>query len=223
MDKTSALRDEILARIASGEWPHGHRLPTEREFAAAHRLSRSTVRRTLAQLKARGLISQTVGSGTYVAAPGGEANGVERLQDDAMTTSPAQLMAARLALEPAIAALVVEHARPADFEHMRLCCERAEAADSFEDFETWDAALHEAIAAAAHNPLIENVFSLMNHARSHASWGVLKRRSLTDERRKAYQREHRALVDALCERDAMRATETARTHLLHVRRNLLGY
>ncbi|MFY8087294.1 MAG: FCD domain-containing protein [Rubrivivax sp.] len=50
----------------------------------------------------------------------------------------------------------------------------------------------------------------------------MKKRSVTPERRLAYQREHRALVDALSDRDAERARALTLEHLVHVRRNLLG-
>lgn len=222
MDKAATLREHVHQQLRSGAWAPGHRLPTERALGEQFGLSRSTVRRALAELKARGLIVQTVGSGTYVSDPAAPADAAEALRDEAATTSPAQLMAARVALEPAIVGMVVQHATPADFAHMLHCCEEAEAATSFEAFEVWDGRLHEAIAAATHNPFIDSVFRLMNAARSHASWGALKRRSLTPERRLAYQREHRELVEALADRDAARATECARRHLVHVRENLLG-
>ena len=70
---------------------------------------------------------------------------------------------------------------------MDECNERAEAATTLEEFERWDAALHEAIAAAAHNSFVAGVFRLMNEARAQGEWGVLKRRSATPERRLAYQ------------------------------------
>ncbi|MFN7195818.1 MAG: FCD domain-containing protein, partial [Hylemonella sp.] len=63
---------------------------------------------------------------------------------------------------------------------------------------------------------------LMNQARAQGEWGELKRRSVTPERRAAYQREHRALVAALRARDLPAAQARTREHLLHVRRNLLG-
>jgi len=117
---------------------------------------------------------------------------------------------------------VVQHGTPADFLLMEQACDRAEAAHSFEEFEIWDTRLHELLACATHNLFIEKVFALMTAARSQDSWGVLKRRSLTPERRLAYQREHRALVEALKDRDANRAMDLVRRHLVHVRENLLG-
>jgi DNA-binding FadR family transcriptional regulator len=136
--------------------------------------------------------------------------------------SPAELMSARLLLEPALVEMVIGNATAADFARMDECNRLAEAATSFEAFEKWDAALHEAIAEASHNGFITGVFRLMNEVRGQSEWGLLKRRSATPERRLEYQREHRALVAALKARDAERARAMCLAHLVHVRRNMLG-
>ncbi|QKQ46364.1 MULTISPECIES: FadR/GntR family transcriptional regulator [Achromobacter] len=222
MDKASALRAVIIENLHSGAWPAGHRLPTERALSEQFGISRSTVRRTLSELKSEGLISQRVGSGTYVNPPSSLAQVEAVLRGEVLSTSPAELMAARLVLEPAIAALVVQHGTPADFAAMQNACDEAEAAAGFEAFEIWDAKLHELMATATHNLFIEKVFALMTAARSQATWGALKRKSLTPERRESYQAEHREIVEALRDRDAERAMEAVRRHLLHVRDNLLG-
>ena len=62
----------------------------------------------------------------------------------------------------------------------------------------------------------------MNLVRAQGEWGALKRRSATPERRRAYEREHRALVAALRDRDGELAGALCLAHLAHVRRNLLG-
>jgi DNA-binding FadR family transcriptional regulator len=223
MDATASLRDTILENLKSRTWRAGHRIPTERALSEQFGLSRSTVRRVLLDFKRRRLITQTVGSGTYVSeqvhellaelAPGGSAQ----------STSPAELMSARLVLEPAIIEMVIGNATAADFARMDDCNHRAEAATTLEEFERWDAALHEAIANAAHNSFIAGVFRLMNEVRSQSEWGMLKRRSATPERRLEYQQEHRALVAALRDRDAERARALCFSHLVHVRTNMLGY
>lgn len=66
------------------------------------------------------------------------------------------------------------------------------------------------------------MFALIDQARSQDDWGALKRNSLTPGRRHAYETEHRAIVEALRDRDLARAVESTKAHLLHVRRNLLG-
>lgn len=223
MDNAEALRQAILDNLKSRQWRAGQRLPTERHLSAQYGLSRSTVHRVLTDLKRRRLITQTVGSGTYVAdqvqqalaelAPGGPAQ----------LTSPAELMSARLVLEPAIVEMVIGNATAADFRRMDECNARAEQATTLEDFEHWDAMLHEAIADAAHNGFVSAVFRLMNEVRAQGEWGVLKRRSATPERRLEYEQEHRALVAALKDRDATRARALCQAHLMHVRTNMLGY
>jgi len=224
MDAAAHLRDTIIDKLRSHTWRAGHRIPTERALSEEFGLSRSTVRRVLLDFKRRRLITQTVGSGTYVAeqvhsalAELGPAPG------PAQQVSPSELMSARLVLEPALIETVIGNATAADFARMEECNHHAERSTTLEEFEKWDAALHEAIAEAAHNGFITGIFRLMNEVRSTGEWGVLKRRSATPARRLEYQQEHRALVAALKERDGERARALCLAHLVHVRTNMLGY
>lgn len=222
MDSAALLREIIVKNLKSGTWRAGHRIPTERQLCEQFGMGRSTVRRVLGQLKDAQLITQTVGSGTYVS--DGVSGALARLSTGAaaLASSPAELMEARLSLEPSIVEMVIRNATSADFARMEQCCDKAEAAGSLDEFEHWDGLLHEIIAEAAHNTFISNVFRLLNEARAQGEWGMLKRKSVTPERRAEYQREHRALVAALLDRDLATATALTREHLLHVRHNLLG-
>ncbi len=62
------VADGILARIASGEWGPGHRLPGERQLAEDMGVSRVSVRAALQSLKTRGLLDAVQGGGTRVIA-----------------------------------------------------------------------------------------------------------------------------------------------------------
>jgi len=221
MTTPDVLREALLDGLKAGTWRAGHRIPTERELSERYGLGRSAVRRVLSQLKAQGLITQTVGSGTYVNEPR-PLHAPDAALDD-LHTSPSELMEARIALEPAVIELVIRNATTADIARMDHCCAEAEAATTLEAFEHWDRELHEVIAESAHNAFVMHLFRTMSRARSEAEWGMLKRRSVTPERRTEYQLEHRAIVSALRDRDIARAEELTRGHLLHVRRNLLGY
>jgi DNA-binding FadR family transcriptional regulator len=223
VDGALALREAILENLTTRKWRAGHRIPTERELSGQYGLSRSAVRRVLADMKEKRLITQTVGSGTYVSEQVVEALAAVANSAGRLPTSPAELMSARFVLEPAIVAMVIGNATSVDFARMHECCANGEAAKTLEQFEHWDGMLHEVIADAAHNSFISQVFRLMNQVRATGEWGALKRRSATPERRREYQQEHRALVAALQDRDGMRATELCLEHLAHVRRNLLGY
>ncbi|MFO1328236.1 MAG: FCD domain-containing protein [Rubrivivax sp.] len=221
-ERAEVLRQAILEKLRTRQWRAGQRLPTERDLGQQYGLSRSAVRRVLGELKRRRLITQTVGSGTYVSEQVQQALAEMAPAAPLAATSPAELMSARLLFEPAIVEMVIGSATAADFERMDECNDQAEGAATPEAFEHWDAALHEAIADAAHNPFVASVFRLMNDVRATAEWGVLKRRSATPERRAEYQRQHRELVAALKDRDAERARALCRQHLVTVRTALLG-
>lgn len=223
MSLSTPLRDALLDQLKSGRWRAGDRLPTERELAERFELSRTTVRKALLELKQQGLIQQTVGSGTYVSDAANARLAKSVQQDSSLYTSPAELMEARLAIEPAIIEMAIRNANATDLARMDHCCEEAENARTLEAFEHWDAELHQAIADAAHNSFVGSVFQLMKTVRAQSDWGQLKKKSVTPERRLAYQAEHREIVGALRDRDAVRARESTLAHLLRVRHNLLGY
>lgn len=210
--------------IRSGRLGEGMRLPPERELSEEFGASRGAVRRVLANLKERGLIRQTVGSGTFVL-PGASAPmpaGADAPKRDVVQTSPAELMEARLLIEPLMPGLIVRYATVADFARMNECIEWSEAAQTIEEFEHWDGELHRAFAVATHNTFFLRVLELTNEVREQGEWGRLKRKSLTPERRTHYEAQHRAIVDALRDRDAELACELLTSHLRQIQQNLFG-
>ena len=214
------LKEMLLADLRNGRWRPGERLPAERQMMESFNVGRSTVRRALNQMKGMGLITQTVGSGTYVAPDAMTRLPQAEAAPPVVATSPAELMEARMAFEPALVEMVIRNANGADFAAMEHCLCMAEKATGFEQFEHWDGALHRSLAEATHNSIVLTVFRLMNEERERAEWGQLKRQSLTPERRRAYEIEHRTLVGALRERNAPLARKAIQAHLAHVQRNL---
>jgi GntR family transcriptional regulator, histidine utilization repressor len=63
------IRSEIEARIASGEWPPGHRIPYEHELVIHYGCARATVGKALAELVRTGLLERRRKAGTFVAYP----------------------------------------------------------------------------------------------------------------------------------------------------------
>ena len=220
-DPAYLLKEELLENLREGRWRPGEKLPTERQLSESFGVGRSTVRRVLRQLKELGLITQIVGSGTYI----GEelAEKLPKPEPLDLGISPAELMDARLIFEPGLIDLVVRNGTATDLAGMEECCLKAEQAETLEKFEYWDNAFHQKIAEATHNQFVISVFELMAKVRERGEWGLLKQKSVTPERRDAYQREHRALWAALKNRDAEAARASIHSHLIHVRRNLLGY
>ncbi|HLJ72827.1 MAG TPA: histidine utilization repressor [Roseiarcus sp.] len=73
----SSLHQRILAdieaRILSGEWPPGHRIPFEHELTVQYRCSRMTVSKVLTQLAKAGLVARRRKAGTFVTRPHSQA------------------------------------------------------------------------------------------------------------------------------------------------------
>ncbi|RZS78007.1 FadR/GntR family transcriptional regulator [Pigmentiphaga kullae] len=213
------LMHHLLGEISSGRLHVGVKLPPERELSQRFAISRGSVRRVLADLRTRGLIIQSVGSGTFVA-EGAQALAGGPAPAPEVSTSPAELMEARLLIEPLMPALIARNANAADFARMQQCVEESEIAASIEAFEHWDGELHKSFAEATHNSFFLQILELTNRVREQGEWGRLKRRSLTPERRAQYQRQHRAIVEALKDRDAAQARDLLLGHLQQIRQNL---
>jgi DNA-binding FadR family transcriptional regulator len=220
----------ILAESGRAGLGPGSRLPTERQLAVDLGVTRSGIRLALAALEADGFISREVGRGTFLrdAAAGalaaarddppGGLGGRPAVPDFA----PADVMTVRRLIEPQALPFVVLWATARDFAEMERCVVGGDQAASYEEFETWDLALHRCIIAAAHSPLLAALYDVVESARHGQVWGDLKRRSATRHRREFYQEDHRSIVAALRARDADTAVEAMRTHLTRVAGHLLG-
>ena len=212
-----SLRELLVQGAESGTLGPGSKLPTERALVEQLSAPRSAVRRALENLEHEGLITRHVGRGTFLT------EAVTHKVDGAPAdTSPAEIMQVRLLLEPQVAVLAARMATQADLDRITACLDAGGASADFEGFEVWDARLHRAIAEAAHNGLLMNMFDVLNTARALPVWGTLKRRTSSPERRACYHREHTAIVDALRDRDPDGARQAMAAHLQNVSDNLLG-
>jgi DNA-binding FadR family transcriptional regulator len=212
------VRDFIVSGIRSGAYRANAKLPTERALSEQLGVPRSAVRDALAVLESGGTITRIIGSGTYVKDHGSQS----ATEAAPPAASPAEIMEARLLLEPQLAQLAAINADQSDFARFDECIRHGDAADDFEAFEHWDAALHQAIATSTHNRLVIELYAMITRARDLTEWGELKRRSLSAERRDHYRREHHEIVAALQARNVATAEAALLGHLARVRRNLLG-
>ena len=212
-----SLRALVADGARDGSWAPGAKLPTERALVERLDAPRSAIRRALEALERDGVVIRHVGRGTFLTEAA-----VQQVDGAPADTSPAEIMQVRLLLEPQVAGFAARVATQADLDHITECLTGGGDSDDFEGFETWDAKLHRAIAKAAHNGLLMNMFDVLNTARALPVWGTLKRRTSSGERRLCYHNEHTSIVDALCDRDPDAAEAAMRHHLQHVSDNLLG-
>ena len=223
-DQMRDVAESILLSAFHSGLRNGRRLPTERELAHALKLSRTTIRNAMALLESEGVVSREVGRGTFLRRDPHVALGTEVPPSPTPSVvgnvSPADVMSARLLIEPAALAATVENATASDFEEIERCLVGGDDATDFDEFERWDLALHHAFVHASHNPLIENMYHFIAEARLSVTWGSLKRRSDSPERRALYRKQHREIAQALANRDGRAAREAMLRHLDAVESNL---
>jgi DNA-binding FadR family transcriptional regulator len=221
-DAIASIIETIESNIEQGLWKPGFRLPTERELELQLGVARNTLRKSLKKLEEDGKIIRQIGRGSFVAEPAETGNALTSLLTQVLGSSPSEVMEIRLILEPWAAGLAATRATAADLTQMRNCIAHAAVAPDVPTFEKWDGELHQTIISSAKNGLLAGLYEAINTVRHQPEWMKLKERTVTDERRAAYHRQHGEIVDALAERDPDKAARLIREHLVAVRVSLLG-
>ncbi len=215
---SAAIAARLRQAILDGKYADGERLPAERNLAQHFEASRSTVREALRRLEESRLVTRRIGSGTFV-------NHRPALDQSEIVevTSPVELIEVRLAVEPQMARLAVVNATQRDLERMGEALERVESCGGDRElFSRADERFHIMLAECTRNPLMVWLYRQINDVRSHALWNGMKDKILTEARIAEYNRQHRVLYEALCNRDVDAATQIIAAHLEKARRDLLG-
>jgi DNA-binding FadR family transcriptional regulator len=211
---------QLRAWLVQQELPPSTRLPPERELSELLGVTRGELRKALAILESHGELWRHVGKGTFIGArPVAEMTSVAAI---AAQTNPAEVMRARLAVEPELAREAALHATADDIAEMRLCVVGARRAETWRQYENWDNRLHRAIAEAAHNALLLAVFDTVNAVRRTVVWGRLRDESPHPPADHHSFAEHAAIVDTIEERDRGAAAQRMRQHLESVQALLLA-
>lgn len=218
-DRGEGALTQLRAWLAQRRLPPSTRLPTEREFCEILGVSRGDLRKALASLERQGELWRHVGKGTFIGArPVAE---LASIADIAGQTNPAEVMRARLVIEPELAREAALHATADDIAEMQLSAAGARRAETWRQYETWDNRLHRTIAEGAHNALLLAVFDTLNAVRRAVVWGRLRDEDPKPPADHHSFAEHEAIVTAIEERDLAAAASLMRTHLKQVQALLL--
>jgi DNA-binding FadR family transcriptional regulator len=219
-DRGQSALIQLRAWLAQRKLAPGARLLPERELAEALGVSRGDLRKALAILERQGELWRHVGKGTFIGArPAAEVASVAAI---ASQSNPAEVMRARLAVEPELAREAALHATCGDMAEMRLCVAGARGAETWRQYEAWDNRLHRSIAQAAHNALLLAVFDTLNAVRRAVVWGRLRDDGPKPPADHHSFAEHAAIVEAIENRDLAAASQRMRAHLEMVRRLLVA-
>ncbi|GHE11201.1 FadR/GntR family transcriptional regulator [Streptomyces alanosinicus] len=149
--------DRLRDRIAAGHWPVGGKLPGETTLAKELGVGRSTVREALRALAGAGLVRPRHGAGVFVIAVEPAEDWPTRLGRAAVT----DVYEVRMGVEVQAARLAAQRRTPEDVTALRAALKgrRAAAAAADTAFVDADIALHTAVVAAAHNPVLTDLFT----------------------------------------------------------------
>lgn len=211
-----AVADHIRRMILEGSLQPGERLLSERELAAKLDVSRPSLRSALNKLIAAGLLIADAQGVTYVSDAVGKT-----LRDPLiplMETAEARtaFVELRSIVEAAAAAFAAERASDLDREAIHKCFEAMVAAHHGQDVDEiarTDAELHIAIYEASHNlVLLHFMHTMESILRSNV---YLNRKNLYEQRtqKESQLAEHRAIYEAIMDRDAPRARAAALKHM----------
>jgi DNA-binding FadR family transcriptional regulator len=148
----------LRARLRSGEFAPGDRLPNEVRLAAEFGVGRSSVREAVRLLVQDGLLDVRHGSGTFVAAADTGTGDVRQLVRRARVL---EVYEVRRALEVEAARLAAQRVRPEDVDRLRAGLrERQDRRDGDPAvFVEADLAFHRAVVELSGNALLLSLFT----------------------------------------------------------------
>src|SRR5438309_4301504 len=217
-----SLTGELVARLAdditSGKIAPGSRLPTEQELIAATGVSRTVVREAVAALRAEGLVVTRQGVGAFVPE---NARRPLRIDVDPLSSLRAVLdvMELRTGIQIEAAGLAADRGSASQIRRIVECFDAVGAAlKRGDDAITQDFALHCSIADATGNPqfrrFLEHLGRVIIPRQTIRGGPGIAKRAYSE----TFQREHRAIVQAIRNRAVLQARAATRRHLLSTRK-----
>ncbi len=192
--RTQQVVDHIRSLIENGTLQPGDKIPPEREFARALKISRASLRTGIGYLAAMGVMKVKHGVGTFVAdGPAEFGKASLSLMGALHGFQSWQMFEARMILESQVAALAAERGK--EEHHAAMSEEVAEmfaAMDAPADYLIHDVLFHRIIAQASGNPILAALSETITSA-------------LYDKRRKTVERSTDLRESAEMHREIYRA------------------
>jgi GntR family transcriptional regulator, transcriptional repressor for pyruvate dehydrogenase complex len=220
MQVSGSIAETIKARIVSGEWTVGQRLPSITQLAQDFGVGTGSIREALKALATLGVLRVEHGRGTFVAALPPPQDDPYRHFQDLSVGSILELCEARRILEPELAAFAAERGSAEELQMIRnqaLAMERLVAVGA--DFLQPDLEFHRQIALAAHNAVLARMMDGVNDL-------LLESRKITmiqpgmDQRAVRY---HLLIADAIDDRDPSQARLLMLAHINDAIKSILEW
>ena len=207
---TAADLEKVAAHLDDLGLGMNDQLPVERRLSAHLGISRDRLRKVLSILEEDGKIWRQVGRGTFIGP-----RPVLNLADVAFLgkhSSAREVIQARMAIEPNIAALAATNSKQQDLIEIRRCAKMCRQSTDWRGYEVWDLSFHRAIARASQNKVLIHLFETLNLVRRTSSWQV-KRATRGPSPDYASFDEHDEICRSIELREASWAADALRRHL----------
>ncbi len=212
---SSQIAEQIRSSILAGEFNPGDKLPPERELAEMFGVSRPSVREALNILAAAGLVESYQGGGTVVkslvetttGSPLSELIKAERER-------ALDVIEVRKSMEAWTAYYAAQRALPEDLRRLEsIVAEMEQNLGETKSSQDLDANFHIVIAQATHNVVWLHMMQSIFDAMKEFQQGVWRAVYLTEEDHRLLYRHHRAVFEAIRDRNPERARDEMLTHL----------
>jgi len=204
---TDSAYREIKRQILSGEMPAGFQI-TEQELAERLNMSRTPTRQAMLRVEQEGLVEIWSRHGMRV-----RLMSLDDIRDLYDIISPLEAIAAGIAAAKGPPAALIRE--------MRSCVARMDAALASDDLERWadaDVDFHRLLVKASGNDRMIQLFDLFNAQAHRVRRVTLRMRPKPVDS----NRDHEAVIDAICSGDAEAAETIHRAHRERSGHQLIG-
>jgi len=221
--RVDKIAKELHEQIAQGKLKSGERLPSERSLCSLFGVGRTTIREALKSLAVRGLVTRSARGAVVADADSVHLPGAD-LPSLAAQTSIRQLFEVRKLMEVRVAGWAALRATAEDIEAMRSAI-KADAAHNTSGGNP-NRLFHDALANAAHNPALVQVYESGRHLffRLPFYWKLFddaQVKMTRAERHEMARRWHEQIFRAIVERDVAEAEGSMFQHLDIMEKDLL--
>jgi DNA-binding FadR family transcriptional regulator len=208
--RSEQVAERILHMIEEGQLHAGDKLPSEPEFAKQLGISRGILREGLAQLKAQGIISRKPKDGTYILPLQERQSGMtQSTQRMIKASSFRNIMEMRTAIEQKAAVLAVERATDEELDELREIVLKSEQHTGEDDLDFY---FHYRLVELSGNSIFMGIVNTyFNEIRE-----IRDRNLKSASHRFEVQKEHLAIVDAICSRNQVAAAQAVEAHMVRI-------
>jgi len=203
--------DQLKGLIDKGTLKPGDRLPSERDLSLRLGISRGILREALKTLESYGYLNRKPGGGTFIRELVNQNRDLS-LSETMYRASYLDYLEVREMLEQKVVELAVERASPEELEELDQVVQLLAKAKPESELVLQ---FHHKLALTTKNIILSNFMQANYHL--HKDFALASDVSKNIQRKKEILREHRAILEAIKERNHKKARQAVTAHLKNVR------